>query len=138
MPVQPIATSAKNWASRHRLSSVVAQRLRRMTRTMSDRSLQESGLQRWKAHLELRRSITTCDGSRQGRRKLRSCTSSSASIQRTWSTWQSDWQNKNKSGLHRKNSDDQKMESSAENSLSMVIQNDKNITKMMVRLQKTQ
>ena len=30
------------------------------------------------------------------------------------------------------------MESSAENSLSMVVQSDKNITKMMVRQQKTQ
>jgi hypothetical protein len=53
-------------------------------------------------------------------------------------TWQSDWQNKNKSRQHRKNSDNQEMESSAENSLSMVAQSDKNITKMMVRQQKTQ
>ena len=138
MPVLPIATFAKSWAFRHRLSNVVAQLLRRMTRTMSDKSLPGSGLHLWKAHLELRRSIMTCDGSRQGRRKLRSCTSSSASTQRTWSTWQSDWQNKNKSRQHRKNSDNQEMESSAENSLSMVAQSDKNITKMMVRLQKTQ
>ena len=57
---------------------------------------------------------------------------------RTWSTWQSDWQNKNKSRQHGNNSDYQEMESSAENSLSMVVQSDKNITKMIVRQQKTQ
>ena len=138
MLVQPIATFAKSWASRLPSLSVVVQLQRRTTRTMSGKNLHESGLQRWKAHLEPRRSIMTCDRSRQGRRKRRFCTSSSASTQRTWSTWQGDSQNKNKSRQHRDNSDYQEMESSAENSLSMVAQSDKIITKMMVKQQKRQ
>ena len=59
-----------------------------------------------KEHYAMRRiKARTCDESRQGRRKRRFCTSSSASIQRTLSIWQSGWLNKNKQRQHRNNSD---------------------------------
>ena len=84
---------------------------------------------RWKALLELRKNTTPCDGLRQGRRKRKSCTSSSASIQRTRSIWQRGWLNRNKQRLHRSNQTIKKVESSEENSILIVGQSGENIPK---------
>ena len=74
-----ISSDFQNWV----LSSVVVRLLRRRRRTTLGRNWPESEPLRWKARLEHRRNTTPCEESRQGRRKRRSCTSSSASIPRT-------------------------------------------------------
>ena len=83
-------------------TSTVHQQRRRERKTMSARNWQESGPLRWRVRSEHRKSITPCAGSRPGRRKQRSCTSSSASTQRTQYTWRGVWQSRKRPRRHKR------------------------------------